>query len=87
MFFVWWISTILQIEKGPSTSTKDFFYRNIYFLINFFSNYIILQWVLGLVTKMYKYFNKFILPYMVYSQNMVKLSCGWYWRRLKNWKN
>ncbi len=39
-------------------------------------NDIILQWVLRLVAKIYKYFNKLVFPYMAYSQNMVKFSCG-----------
>ncbi len=34
---------------------------------------IILQWNLGLVVNIEKYFNKFVPPYMAYSQNMVKL--------------
>ncbi len=32
--------------------------------------------VLGFVSKILKYFNKFVSPYMAYRQNMVKFSYG-----------
>ncbi len=50
-------------------------------------NDIILQWVLGFVIKILKYFNKFVCPYIAYNQNMAKFSYGWSWKRLQNWKN
>ncbi len=40
---------------------------------------------LKLVAEIYKYFNKYVPPYMAYSQNMAKFSCGWFWR-IQNWK-
>jgi hypothetical protein len=33
-----------------------------------------------------KIFNKFVPPYMAYSQYMIKFSYGWSWRRLQKWK-
>jgi hypothetical protein len=57
----------------PSTSTKDFIFI---FTFLYFKNDIFIQWVLGLVTKIEKYFNKFAPPYMAYSQNMVKCFYG-----------
>jgi len=42
---------------------------------------------LKLVAEIYKYFNKYVPPYMAYGQNMIKFSCGWSWRKLQNWKS
>jgi hypothetical protein len=61
MFFVWWFPPFCKHKKGPSTSTKDFLIKKTKTISNLnFFNEIILQWVLGLVTKTWKYFNKFI---------------------------
>jgi hypothetical protein len=49
--------------KGRSTSTKSFKLKNQKFQFLFIFHYITLQWVLGLVIKIYKYFNKLIPPY------------------------
>jgi len=56
------------------------------FYIFIFLNDIILQWVLGFVAKIYKYFNKFVVPYMAYNQNMAKCFYGWFFKKIKNLK-
>jgi hypothetical protein len=70
----------LQTQEEPSKSTKYFLVLKFYIFYNFTFkknlNDIILQWVVGLVAKIYKYSNKFVPPCMVYSQNMAKFSCG-----------
>jgi hypothetical protein len=52
-------SLFCKHKKGPSSSTKYFLTEK----INKNFNDIILQWLLGLIAKKEKYFNKFILPY------------------------
>jgi hypothetical protein len=47
--------------KGHQDQQKVFFFS---FTFLYFQKDIILQWVLGLVTKIYKYFNNFLPLYM-----------------------
>jgi hypothetical protein len=59
-----------NIKKAINVN-KRFFFLNYTFL-----DYIILQSIIKLVAKIVKYFNKIVLPYMGYSQNMAKFSYG-----------
>jgi len=54
-----------NIRKAININKR--FLKNFYTFF-FLPNGIILQWVLGLVAKIKKYLNKFVLPYMAYNQ-------------------